>query len=354
MLRKACCYFLLGMVGSATTCWATSPSWSGYALGEGISNLQGGLKKGSVGNGAAKLVANFTAQNQALRPDVIKIGYQLASCTQYQSNYTAAIQSPSAFLAPRGTHIADLSYEHNLAQQQMILGVMDLNENFNVIENAANLLNNAFSNSVTLYANSQLATFPFAGFGIMGAVKDATRAAKFGVYQGNPQHLNTVFYRGYMALAELEQNFYNYNVGDLYSIKAGAWMYQQSNPKVAFTLNARGLYFIMQGSWQLPASRTLKTFVNFGYSDQEIKYVPYSLAGGVTITNVFLAGKDALALGIGKINIAQLSSEVAYELAYAIQLHKNLTLTPDLQYIRNPGGYLPNALIGMLRLLYTF
>lgn len=362
MLIKIAQLFLvvgLTLVASVNVNAASSNSalaWHGYILGEDISNLHGGLKTGSIFNGNTEIVAFYDLQTRFDHNALIKFGILGATCTQYQSLYTYAIQSPSSFLAPRGIKISDLSYQYNLSKKnKIIIGVMDMDDNFNITESASNLLNNAFFNTATLYANTQMATFPFPGFGAMASITQNQTTGMLGIYQGNPQHLSTVFYNGYMIIAEVDHAFnLTFSKYANYSIKGGAWLYQLSDPSIVFSTNARGLYLITQANWITEDARALAMFMNIGYSDQDIKYVPYSLSVGLRSDNIFFGNKDSLSFGLGKIWVADLSSEVAYELAYATELYSGLVVTPDAQYIVKPSGFLPNAWIFMIRLSYNF
>lgn len=336
--------------------FAPALTWRGYALGEDISNLHGGLKVGSIFNINGELVANYNLKSRFNHNALVKFGVLGATYTRYQEQYTNAIQAPSAFLSPRLIRISDLSYQYNWSEKnKFIIGIMDMNDNFNITEAANNLLNNAFCNTATLYANTQLATFPFPGFGTMGSVTKDKTTIMLGLYQGNPQHLSTLFYKGYTAIAEIDHAFDRaFSKDTTYSIKGGVWMYQQSDPSVVLGTNARGLYLITQANWNTQSTRILSGFINLGYSNQDTRYVPYSLALGLRSDSIFFGKKDSLSVGMGKIWIANKSSEVAYELSYAAEVYRGLEITPDVQYIIKPNGISPNALVVMLRLAYIF
>ena len=331
-------------------------SLHGYALGEGISNLSGGLKTGSIFNGNAEIIAYYNLQQKFDHKALVKFGILGSTDTRYQGYYTDAIQAPSAYLSSHLIRISDLSYQYNFHENYKILiGIMDLNDNFNITEKSSNLLNNAFSNTATLYANTQLATFPYSGFGVVTSITQNKTTYRLGVYQGNPQHLLTVFDNGYMILTEVEHIFSSFLASDTnYSVKGGAWLYQQGDLSVVHSSNSCGLYLIAQADWNINELRTIAAFMNLGYSNQKNKYVPYSIAMGLRSDNIFCGNRDSLSFGLGKIWISDLSSEVAYELAYAAQLYPGLMVTPDVQYIVKPSGFLPNAWVFMLRFLYQF
>lgn len=321
-------------------------SWNGYIKLEDVSNIHGGKKAGSVLNGVAELTATYK-QN-------FKLGILGATHTHSQSLYTNSIQNTTTLNIQREISLAELSYTY--AWNQNItgkIGVMDLEDYFDITESASYLLNSAFSNAMALDQNTQLASFPYPGIGAMLELKNQNDYALLGLYQGNPQHLHTVFYHGYMAIGEVGTNItINYKTLQNLSIKAGAWLYQaNSTPELT---NSRGVYLISQLGWQA-YNRDMAAFAQLAYSNEKPKYIPYSFTLGLQSNNIFLHNHtDWLSFGIGKVWVHNLPSEVVYELSYTLQFYNKLYLTPDVQYFVKPSGINPNATVFILRLSYIF
>jgi len=107
----------------------------------------------------------------------------------------------------------------------------------------------------------------------------------------------------------------------------------------------------------------LNAFVSLGYADDAISPVGTTIACGLTWVGA-LRGRDhdAVGLMIAHANLSNESAagtprdETAFELFYKIQLTPSISLKPDLQYIRNPGGTgdVDNAVVGLLRLEILF
>jgi carbohydrate-selective porin OprB len=330
--------------------------WSGYIQGEDISNGIGGIKRGSVLNGNIDLVANYPLKNSTyFKNGLIKVGVLGATHTQNQNEYTGAIQSPSSYTSQREIRISNLSYQYTYSDNaKTILGIMDICDNFNLTENANNLLNNAFTNTMTLVTNTQLATYPYPGFGAVAIFNKKNTKAMFALFQGAPQHQWSLFHEGFMLIGELRQDFYPGNeIINNFSIKLGGWIYQQSNHKIGF--NSRGLYVITQADLQIDETLELEPFVHFGYGNESPKYVPYSLTAGFRVPNIFFENKrDSFSFGYGQIWIENRRSEVAYEVSYALKICPNLLLTPDMQIIDRPSGMYQLAWVFSARLAYTF
>lgn len=328
---------------------ASAATWSGYVKFEDVYNLHGGKKIGNVFQGAGKVAATYHIFGSEYVPDgIYKFGVLGATHNRSQSSYTAAIQSTTLLNVRREIRISNLSYETNLAPYITgRIGVMDLETYYDITEAAIHLYNTAFVNAMALDKNTQLASFPYPGVGAMLEARDNHDYLLLGLYQGNPQQLHTFLYHGYMLIGEAGTKVSHF------SVKAGAWLYQPGGtPDYS---NARGAYFIGQQDWRTDTNRDMIAFMQFAYSNESPKYIPYSLTLGVKSNNIFLDNNnDWLSAGIGKIWLYNLPSEVVYELSYIIRFCDNWYLSPDLQYVVKPSGIYNNATVFLLRLEYWF
>lgn len=329
--------------------------WEGYLQGEDITNGIGGIKRGSVVNGNALVAGVYDLKS--LRPNYkgkVKLGVLGATHTRNQNEYTGAIQSPSYYTSQREVRISDLSYQYDFKNcLSAIVGIMDMANYFDVTGYASNLLNTAFTSTMALSANTQLASYPYPGFGGAAIFKKNYTEAMIGLYQGAPQHQWSLFHEGYMVIGEVGQTFFpRYYFLTDFSINLGAWTYQQSNHDIG--RNARGLYVTTQVDVQVDPEIALEAFCQFGYSDEKPKYIPYSVTAGVRKPNIlFNCDRDSLSFGFAEIWIETLPSEIAWELAYAVNICPKLLMTPDMQIIQRPSGVHKLAWIFSLRLEYT-
>lgn len=329
--------------------------WDGYLQGEDLTNGIGGLKRGSVVNANGLIAGTYDLKN--IRPNYkgkIRLGVLGATHTQNQNEYTGAIQSPSYYTSQREVRISDLSYQYDFKNcVTAIVGIMDMDEYFNVTKAAQNLLNKAFYNTMALSANSQIASYPYPGFGAAAILNKNNTEAMIGLYQGAPQHQWSLFHEGYMLIGEAGHKFcpHYYILTDV-SVNLGAWLYQQSNRDIGY--NSRGLYVTTQADIQLDEEISFEAFCQFGYSNEKPKYIPYSVTAGVRKVDIlFENNRDSLSFGYGQIWIETLPSEVAWELAYAFKACPKLLITPDMQIIQRPSGIYKMAWVFSLRATYT-
>jgi len=328
---------------------AAGGTWSGYVKLEDVYNLHGGKKIGNILQGATRITATYPIFGSEYVPDgIYKLGVLGATHNRSQSSYTAAIQSTTLLNVQREIRISNLSYETNLAPYITgRIGIMDLETYYDITEAASYLYNTAFVNAMALDKNTQLASFPYPGIGAMVELRNNQNYALLGLYQGNPQQLHTFLYHGYMLISEAGTKVSHF------AVKAGAWLYQAgATPNYN---NALGAYFIGQQDWRTDSNRDMVAFMQFAYSNEDPKYIPYSLTLGVNSNNIFLNNNnDWLSAGIGKIWLYNLPSEVVYELSYVIRFCDNWYLSPDLQYVVKPSGLYHNATVFLLRLEYWF
>jgi porin len=329
--------------------------WEGYLQGEDITNGIGGIKRGSVVNGNALIAGVYDLKN--IRSNLggkFKLGVLGATHTRNQNEYTGAIQSPSYYTAQREIRISDLSYRYDFKNcLTTIVGIMDMSDYFNITEAAQNLINTAFTNTMALASNTQMASYPYPGFGAAAIFRKYNTEVMLGLYQGTPQHQWSVLHEGYMVVGEVGHTFFPryYFLCD-FSLNLGGWTYQQSNRDIGY--NSRGLYVTAQADIQLDPEIAFEVFGQFGYSNEKPKYIPYSATAGLRKPNILFEGKrDSLSFGYAQIWIETVPSEVAWELAYAVKICPRLLLTPDMQIIQRPSGVQKLAWVFSLRLGYN-
>jgi porin len=102
-------------------------------------------------------------------------------------------------------------------------------------------------------------------------------------------------------------------------------------------------------------TRALRGFLEYGRTEQSLSSIYEHLGGGITWTGFPYRPHDMAGFSP---QYARLSPEAGfphgYELAlegfYNLRLTHQLSLQPDLQYIIDPGGTYPDALVGTIRL----
>jgi len=333
-------------------------SWNGFVTVEDIYNARGGIKRGSVQDAAVQVRGVYDTEIAKLwSGGQFTFGFFGFSQSHNQSLYTGAIQEPSNLSADNNKIIRPyLSYQqkfNNITTARA--GIIDLNDYFNVTDTASKLLNDSFAISPTLIENSPIATDPYPGYGTIVEIQGEHLGGQLGLFQGNPQHLDTVFHNGSMLIGEINAHFTPSSQKNTpeFILKVGGWRYHQSNAEIGNTNN--GVYITTESIWQNCDDQKRGIFLQLSANPQNINAVPYSLGGGYTANAIFASRpKDVFSLGFSRIWINGSPRETIFEINYAIQIIDNLSLTPDLQYVVKPSGVYRNAFVGIIRLSYVF
>ena len=328
------------LVSFSAPIFANPLSWTGYVKGEELYNSRGGLKTGSIFNGVGQLKAIYDCDAaKTWQGGQFTIGALGIAETHNPSKYSAELQSASNLSANSELRLSNLSFEQKFNPQLTgRVGIMDLNDYFNVTEQAVGLLNASFGISPSLTANTQTNTYPYPGFGAMLDRTSDIVGTRIGLFQGNPKRQTTVFNKGSMILAEVYKSI------NIFTFKGGIWHYQQSDSKIGASNS--GVYVIAQTEWKNANGKPRGAFLQFGSAPKTSNTVLHTVGVG------FVA--DALSLGLTQVFINDVGYETIYEATYAFEITKQLTLNPDIQYIVHPAGKYRNAVVGIIRLSFTF
>ncbi len=96
--------------------------------------------------------------------------------------------------------------------------------------------------------------------------------------------------------------------------------------------------------------------VGFSGAPNPINPVPWYIGGGLRLAGLIpCSAKDSLSVGFSRASLRGLPhAETSYELTGIFGLMHGIHLQPDVQVIVHPGGYLPTALVGIIRLEVNF
>jgi len=162
-------------------------------------------------------------------------------------------------------------------------------------------------------------------------------------------------------------------------VAIGAWYYTARFPDLSDTLangapvlrhGSRGAYLLVDETVLLGRTnpRALSVFLQLGVGDPRVNEIGSYTGGGVTLQAPFLSRpKDEIGLGVAAAHVGShfrdspeslgtAAGETAIELTYAAQLSESFALQPDLQYIVHPGAAQTrrNALVLGLRAEVTY
>jgi porin len=256
------------------------------------------------------------------------------------------------------------------------IGKVDANTEFSVIDNGLPFLNSSTQVSPTIFVFPTTPDpmpsvnvfftpneFWYAGFGAYYA----NRSDRFGDLADDPASVQRT--EGGTFL--IGETGLKWHAAPLFAeggnLKAGAWEHSGTFTRLdgSEQQGTYGGYAILdQTLWQPKGEpdngRGVRTFLEYGGTQEDINAIDRHFGGGVTWTGPIVARSGDI-IGVSP-QYAHISSQAGlahpYELAletfYQWQLTHWAFIQPDVQYIVHPGGTHPNALVGTLRLQINF
>ncbi len=327
-----------------------------------VANLQGGLQRGTVGNN----VIHAAVAMDTGRPGDWHGGRFAASAIHIASGEASAhnigdLQIADNLDARSESRLYQIWYRQRFRMHargprfSARAGLIDLNQNFAAVDAASLLLNASFGLDPTLSANVPISTYPKPGWGIEGAAHWPRWTLRLGLFQPNPTDRSRGLRDGAMTIGELDYRTAPHHGAS--HVKLGLWRYRHSDPSVGDTPSRDwGAYALADA----PLGRgpdTARVFIQLGHAPAPENPVPHYLGLGLKMPAP-LPGRphDWFTAGIAHAEVRGAAAETSYELSYLINLHRFVTLQPDLQYIRHPSGHrdIDNALVALLRLHLEF
>lgn len=327
--------------------FASHVGLDGYMLVEEVGVLNGGLHSGSVYNAVLNPILNYSFENYPKQSSA-KVGVLAIADSNNNFQYTNALQNISNMSAQREIRISELNYFQYLNKYaSMRIGIMDMRDYMNSYDIPKELINSGFGTNRVMNSGANVSTYPYSGLGTILQYSSDNYSLQAAVFQGNPQHIKSVFNDGALFVEQFDLKF------DWFYLKIGAWQNYQPNPSYGFS--NIGAYLMGQYAWSTDSGQQMSIFSQLGYSNNKRNILPYSFAAGVTHIGLIPGRKqDRAALGMTSVWLRNLKNETIIEITYSVNIIKNLYINPDVQYIINPRGYLANSWAGVLRLTYEF
>ena len=341
---------------------ATQSFWAGLSTkakfqGEVVSNLAGGLASGSVGN--ALFIGGFSWDSERAgewHGGKVVINF-LAVDTGNTEAYVGDIQGVSNLTTVDSLmRLYRLYYRQRWGQVTERLGLLNANDYFDNAGVACDLLNASFGIVPVLSQNLQgMPTYPFSSLGSMVALGGGDTTLQAGVFGADAVHpWQQPFSQGVLMMLELDHS------GALddgrYTIKMGVLRNRQKESLAArLGPTMSGFYGIGEYRWQTGPLHW-GAFLQGGGAPKPINPVPWYVGGGLQVAGLFSGDRnDALSLGFSRASLRGLPhAETSYELTGVFGVIPGIHLQPDVQVIVHPGGYLPTALVGIMRLEVNF
>ncbi len=321
-----------------------------------IGNVSGGLERKAVFLGNYDLTASIDTEKAGLWADGTIFTYILANFGEAPSSIVGDTQASDNIEAPETIKLYEAWYEHSLfaGASTLRIGLYDYNSEFDALNFAGGLINSSFGISPDI---SQVgpSIFPTTSLAVRLKVLPAENYYMQGtVYDGIPGDPNNE--RGTRIRFDSGDGlFYGLELGreggegiDYWKAAAGFWYHtaEFEDFKGELQDNNCGMYYI--GEKMLLAEEDgeqgLGAFIQTGFARAKRNQVQQYYGVGLSYTGVVPnRNKDVLSFGVANaLNGSEFvdqddSIKRAIELNYRLQATPYFALTPDVQYIINPG-----------------
>lgn len=322
-------------------------NWAAHLDAESVVNLSGGLERELTSDLAAQAgFALDTARSGWWPGGLFRVTALAVASGDSPAETVGDVQGVSNVAAASRLRLYDFSYRQRLTSAATVrAGLMDLNATFVVTGTASTLINSSFGIMPTLSANVPSPIYPHTGLGAALGLHAHGAGLRLGVFQGDPARPASLFSRGYLALAEGHWHAAHRAL----VLKMGVWHYVSGNAAPDSTDN--GLYVIAEARRRLVSGGWLGGFLQYGTSTRATDPVPRYAGLGLRWEGPFRSRPtDLFSIGVARAWVRGARAETSYEVTYAAHVVSNVYLQPDLQYVVHPGGYLPDALVGILRI----
>lgn len=330
-------------IGSTPSGLKLNLNWDGDAY----ANVHGGLKRGYATDSVLSFGLGLnTAKAGGWQGGYFQFGLRTIAST-HPSNYAGDLQGLSNLAAPNLHQVDNFWYRQKIGHHGLLrMGIMDLNNYFDVTESALLFPNASFGISPTLTSDVPTDTYPFSSWGIMGRFGSAHNNWKFGIFQGLPTKRGTALRDGEMVLTE--RDWSDPIAGS--RLAFGAW-YRQSPATAYGPREDWGFYTNLEQA--LPNHPSIVAFLQLGESPKAVNLVPHYLGAGLNFEGLG-HGIGSMGIGIARAWIRNQIPETSIETTVTVPVaHNTVTLQPDIQYILHPSGIYPNALMLGLRMHVT-
>lgn len=271
------------------------------------------------------------------------------------------------------TQLTELFYEQALAggRLRIRLGKQDANRDFGTPRFGGNFINNNFG----MFPNSPLPTYPSTGLGAVVIAQPVTwLVGKLGIYEGSPMvgglGLITAFRSGGgYTLASSVAVTHHFGPGDRDggTTSIGAWLQNDDVSEVGvpdpqmfdsdagvFVQNDERIYLHPED----PADpRGLTVILRYSWARPDRSAFPHYAGGSAAWHGIGPRANDTAGIGAGYYTIAEqlggrpgTGDERFIEAFYKLRLTNFVSLQPDVQWFRHPGGDGDDSFVAGVRL----
>jgi porin len=246
------------------------------------------------------------------------------------------------------------------SRASLLVGYHDLNREFDVLENAGELLNSSFGIGPEI---SQIgpSLFPRTH---LGARLEIRPTGDVYVKIAGYDRLSCTQTKG--SFYAIESGWMRDRLGSLREVKIalGAWRVDPHGSDSVRDSATAGGYLLAEATYPIRTGATIGAFVRAGQSDDGPHPIERYTGAGVRFGGlVFGRPDDVVSVGLARADISSdhrllgsPSAETTVELTWLARINDWLAIQPDIQYIDSPAGDIgiSHALVGGIRLILTY
>ncbi len=344
-------------------------------VGDFVTNLQGGIKTGSLYLGMANIKLGFETDKIGLwdSGEFFINGAATHGETPSQTLF-GDFQVASNIEAGNHIYLQELWYKQALGNIRLKLGLQDLNSEFVTSEYAGSFINSSFGIPSLISNNIPVPVFPLTALGILCTYEiNRHIEIKAALFDGLPESFDNNRHNlnwklkgddGALIFTELRYGTTIQNLPGVF--KAGFYYHsylreisaESGIPETIFE-NNHGFYVLAdQLIYRADESSSIGVFAQYAASPGDINIHDSYFGAGFNYSGIFNRDDAAgFALANAHFNSKEIKDETTIEFFYKKEVTKNLFVQPDIQYIINPAGAevnRANALAALLRFGINF
>ena len=343
---------------------------------ENVSNISGGLKRGSSLLALFDLSMDYKPFSKGLlKNSGIYLRFLKTTGNGPSERYIGDAQVVSNIDGKNNSFVYELLLKQKIGRFNLLAGLHDLNSEFMMSDYAGDFINSSFGISPAVSLNIPVSIFPATTFGGILSYNTNNFDIAGGFYNLNYRFCDAenfsfndhFFSDGYLALTEFRQR---YSISEKHpgEIKVGGYYKECSPgneedvPEECVSENNYGIYFVGdQVLHQFSSGSSIGAFVQLGFTPADINYASEYYGAGISIRDLpENALVEQFGIAFGKVNLNRLynnryidteNHETVVEFTALIPLFSKFKIQPDVQYVINPSGSYDNAVTGLVRLI---
>ena len=346
-------YATLSPAAAAASFWGAFTPHAHFE-GEFVGNFAGGLARGGTGTAYFEGGFDWDSEVAGAYPGGKVVARYLAVDTgQPDQLYVGDAQGVSNLTTDYNiSRLYKLYYRQSLGSFTARVGLLNANDYFDTVDTASYLLCPSYGIFPVWSSNLPgSSTYPFSSLGAMVAIGGDHHLLEAGVFGADAMHpYRRPLTHGALMLLQYTQAG-TLGAGD-YTVKLGAFRNRQT-AALAAQLGPQTSGFFGATEYRFHAlGLNWGAFLVGGGAPKSVNAVPWYAGGGLRLKHWFPGRpEDVLSAGFSRVSLRGLPhAETNYELTGIFAIGPGVTLQPDMQVIVHPGGKLPTALVGILRL----